>query len=422
MLSTTTTSMSERKHMSTQTKSESEQKREGLLAIGPERYKQIFESVPLSMWEEEYTEVIQDVRAIKESGVDDVRAYLEAHPEVVADIASKAIILDVNQEAIRLYEADSKEHLLGSIARTFLPETYPFYLDSLVAVANGEAHFSGETRVQTLKGNIINILLSYLTMTQPDGSERVLLCIVDITHRKQIEEELTRSNRELEEFAYVASHDLQEPLRTINSYAKLLERRNGKDLDSKANGYLQKITDGAQRMQTLINDLLMLSRLGQAPRVFEPVACAQIVEEVLDSTRGSITKAGAQVTYDNLPTILGDHSQLRLVFQNLIGNGLKFRGSETPHIQIAAQRDNDRWVISVRDNGIGIDDDNKEVIFAMFQRVHGRGEYPGTGIGLAIVKKIVERHDGRIWVESEVGKGSNFCFTLRAAGMAEIAA
>lgn len=386
-----------------------------------DRYQQIFDHVPLSLWEEDYTEVVAALRELKAQGVEDMKSYLQSHPDVLGEIASKAIILDMNREAIRLYEADDKDHLLGSIDRTFLPETYPCYLDSLVALANGERHFQDETRVQTLRGKKIDVLLSLLTMSQADGSERTLLCIVDISHRKSMEEELRstnvdlhRSNRELEEFAYVTSHDLQEPLRTIKSYAQLLDRRFGKDIDDKARKYIDKITDGAARMQTLIGDILALSRIGQAPREFAPTSIGKLLDEVLESTSSRISETNASITRDELPTVLGDQSQLRLVMQNLVGNGIKFRGSATPHVHVSAERDGGNWIVSVKDNGIGIDEDNRERVFAMFQRVHGRGEYPGTGIGLAIVQKIVERHNGRIWVESEVGKGSNFRFTLPA--------
>jgi light-regulated signal transduction histidine kinase (bacteriophytochrome) len=244
----------------------------------------------------------------------------------------------------------------------------------------------------------------------------------DITDRKQAEEalerkteELERSNRELQMFAYVTSHDLQEPLRGIASFTQLLAKRYGKDLDSEAQEFMKFITDGTTRMQQLIHDLLAFSRVQTRGEPFSPVDINNVLEEVKVNLRVAIEETGAVLTTDPLPVITADRTQIIQVFQNLIQNAIKFRKKdETPRVHVTAERNGDEWVFSVRDNGIGIEPQYFEKIFVIFQQLHSKGEYPGTGIGLAIAKRIIERHGGRIWVESEPGRGSTFSFTIPA--------
>ena len=254
-------------------------------------------------------------------------------------------------------------------------------------------------------------------------------------------EALERSNKELEQFAYVASHDLQEPLRMVSSYTQLLARRYQDQLDADANDFINFAVDGANRMQHLINDLLAYSRVGTRGKPFETTYCEMVVDQVLDNLRLAIEDSGAVITHDPLPTVMADDAQLAQLFQNLIANAIKFHGDQPPRIHVGVERlppleSGERvlsgstelaevlskgtaeggrgggWQFSVRDNGIGIEPQYHERIFVIFQRLHGREEYPGTGIGLAICKRIVERHGGRIWMESEPGKGSTFYFTI----------
>jgi light-regulated signal transduction histidine kinase (bacteriophytochrome) len=225
-------------------------------------------------------------------------------------------------------------------------------------------------------------------------------------------EELRRSNEELEQFAYVSSHDLQEPLRMISSYLQLLQRRYQGELDERADKYINFAVDGAARMQNLINDLLEFSRVATRAKEPEPTDSEFVLSQTLSNLELYIKQNKATVTHDPLPEVMADNTQLAQVFQNLIANGIKFRGEEAPKIHISAEKKEKEWLFSVKDNGIGIDPQYSEKIFEVFKRLHKKEEYPGTGIGLAICKKIVERHGGRIWVESELGKGSNFYFTL----------
>jgi PAS domain S-box-containing protein len=226
--------------------------------------------------------------------------------------------------------------------------------------------------------------------------------------------ELARSNAELEQFAYVASHDLQEPLRMVSSFTQLLAKRYRGRLDADADEFVGYVVEGAVRMQALINDLLMYSRVGRKDKGLTAVDCGAIVATACANLRNTIDETGAAVTIDPLPTLVAESTQLLQLFQNLIGNALKFTKAGPPRIHLGASRRGPEWIFWVKDNGIGIESRYAERIFQVFQRLHNRKEYPGTGIGLAICKKVVERHGGRIWVESKPGHGSVFYFTLPA--------
>lgn len=245
---------------------------------------------------------------------------------------------------------------------------------------------------------------------QLEASNRQLQA--EIAEHQRVAEDLARSNRDLEQFAYVASHDLQEPLRIVVGYLQLLERRYKGRLDHEADEFIHFAVDGAARMQTLIHDLLAYSRVGTQSRRFTPVPCESVLARALANLRQSIADTGATVTHDPLPTVLGDVAQLAQVFQNLIGNAIKFRGNQPPRVHVSARPKDDEWLFAVQDNSIGFEPEYADRIFAIFQRLHTREKYPGTGIGLSICKRIVERHGGRIWAESQPGKGSTFYFTL----------
>jgi signal transduction histidine kinase len=227
--------------------------------------------------------------------------------------------------------------------------------------------------------------------------------------------ELARSNTELEQFAYVASHDLQEPLRMITGYTNLLARRYAGKLDQDADEFMTFAVNGAKRMHVLINDLLSYSRVGTNGKALTQTNCEDILTRTLASLQVAIAENSATITHDDLPVVLADDTQMGQLFQNLLGNAIKYRGENPPAIHVGCRRDGAHWLLSVKDNGIGIDPRYSERIFVIFQRLHTRDEYSGTGIGLAICKKIVERHGGKIWMESELGQGTTFYFTLPVA-------
>ena len=247
----------------------------------------------------------------------------------------------------------------------------------------------------------------------------VLALAAAVAERRRAEEvlgekvlELGRSNADLERFAYVASHDLQEPLRMVSSYTELLARRYKGKLDADAEEFIHFTLDGARRMRQLIEDLLSYSRMGSKGRRLAPTDFENALARALENLRHSIEESGGVVTHDPLPRLVVDEAQVIQVFQNLVGNAIKFRGEEAPRVHVSAERNHNEWVFTVHDNGIGVDPRHSERIFIMFQRLHSREKYPGTGIGLAICKKIVEGHGGRIWVESEPGRGARFYFTF----------
>jgi light-regulated signal transduction histidine kinase (bacteriophytochrome) len=229
---------------------------------------------------------------------------------------------------------------------------------------------------------------------------------------EQRAQELERSNAELEQFAYVASHDLQEPLRTISSYTELLAEEYGDRLDGEGHEYMDFVVDGATRMQQLIKDLLAFSRVGTRGKEFAPMSFESVLQKVLGNLKLAIDECHAVVTFDELPEVIADESQIHQLLQNLISNALKFRSEQTPRIHVSASSKEKEWKFCIRDNGIGIDAEYFEQIFEIFQRLHSRRHYDGTGIGLAICRKIIQRHEGRMWVDSAPGQGASFYFTL----------
>jgi len=283
-------------------------------------------------------------------------------------------------------------------------------LVSALTSANGSvSNFEVQFRIRD--GSLRDILYSLETISFRGALHR-LSTGLDITERKHAEEELKRSNAELEQFAYVASHDLQEPLRAVAGMVQLLRQRYQGKLDERADEYIGLAFEASTRMQKLINDLLAYSRVDRYGKSFESTNVEAVLKVALANLQVAIQESNAAVLYDALPTVLADQTQLTQVFQNLIGNAIKFRGERPLQIHIGAQELDNTWQFEVRDNGIGIEPQYYERIFLVFQRLHTRREYPGTGIGLSLCKKIVERHGGRIWVESEPDQGSTFYFTI----------
>jgi len=317
----------------------------------------------------------------------------------------------------------SAEELIGSDPlQLVLPEDRQMVHDCAVAMLKGERQAEYEYRILNRAGEIRWIMESLVSI-EYEGRRAALGNYIDVTERKAQDEELqrtikelARSNEELGQFAYVASHDLQEPLRMVASFTQLLGRRYKGKLDEDADEFIRYAVQGVNRMQQLINDLLDYSRVGTRGNPMMPVDCDKVIARVLDSLTTRIDENDATVTIGPMPTIVADAMQLEQLFQNLIGNALKYRGEAAPAVSVTAAEERDGWHFQVKDNGIGIDPAYAERIFIIFQRLHGKEEYEGTGIGLAICKKIVDRHGGRIWVESSPGQGSTFHFILPNGG------
>jgi PAS domain S-box-containing protein len=351
------------------------------------------------------------------------RGLLEAAPDamVVVNQAGEIVLLNVQAEKQFGYRRDE---LVGQKVKNIIPEGFAERLlaDALRSAEDALAQQIGtgiELNGQRKDGSgfPIEIMLSPL-----ESSEGILVtaAVRDITKRKRAEahllqkvEELNRSNEELEQFAYIASHDLQEPLRMVASYTQLLSRRYKGKLDSDADEFISFAVDGASRMERLIKDLLAYSRVGTETKDLLDTSSEEALQQALINLRGAVEESGAQVTHDPLPIVVADEMQLIQLFQNLVGNAIKYQNPGIPRVHISAARDSEkRWKFSVQDNGLGIDSQYFEKIFGMFQRLHKREEFEGTGVGLAICKKIVERHGGSISVESQLGHGSTFCFAL----------
>lgn len=328
----------------------------------------------------------------------------------------------VNRQLAYILGYDEDE-LIGRPALGFvLMEDRNAVRDNAVRMLKAGSSVGYEFRIITKQARI-KWVMETVTPVHYHKKRATLGSLIDVTERKQMEERLKqitldmqRSNTELEQFAYVISHDLHEPLRMVSSYTQLLAKRYRNELDADADEFISYAVDGARRMQALLNDLLGYSRVGTRGKPFALVDCQRVVEQAMSNLRIAIEECGASVTYDVLPGVLGDEGQLVRLFQNLIGNGIKFRGAEAPCVHISALRWHNIVTFSVKDNGIGIDPQHSRTIFEIFRRLHTREEYPGTGMGLAICRKIVERHGGRISVQSRPGEGSTFFFTISMAG------
>ncbi len=270
--------------------------------------------------------------------------------------------------------------------------------------------------ISTFDGNSRIIMEHGEPVRDADGDvSRAIVTLTDITERKEYERKLKESNERLEQFAYAASHDLQEPLRMITSYLGLLERRYGDELDEDAEEFIAFAVDGADRMRAMIDGLLDYARVDTKGEPFEPVELDGVLEETLDTLRMKIDESGAEIAAESLPCVRGDEAQLRQLFQNLLSNAIEYSGDEPPQIRVEAEPAGETWTVAVRDEGIGIDADEQDRVFDVFERLHGHEEHPGTGIGLALCERIVERHGGEIRVESEPDEGATFAFTLPAA-------
>lgn len=368
-----------------------------------------------------YRSSMRDITARKEGEAAQLRlaAIVESSEDAIISKSLDGVMRSWNAAAERLFGYRAEEMIGHSIRRLLPADRYDEEDMILARLRRGEHVEHFETVRRTKDGRLVEVSVTISPLRNTRGIIIGASKIVrDITARKEIETalalqaaELQRINTELQQFAYIVSHDLGEPLRTMRSYVQLLEREMEGKLETDAKEYMDFVTDAAQRLQQMLADLLAYTHAGQTPE-FQPVDCEALLTQVLSSLDVHITERGAQITHDPLPTVRGDATRLRQVLQNLISNALKFCEAQPPCIHIAAVNEHRHYMFSVRDNGIGIDLQQNGRLFQVFQRLHTRSEYPGSGIGLAICKRIVEQHGGRIWVESQPRQGSVFYFTI----------
>ena len=393
---------------------------EEALRTSEAHYRMLFEDSPISLWEEDFSAVKSYIDQLRTHGVADFRAYFEQHPEIMPTCAGMVKVLHINKATLQLYKAKNKEEFYQGLNKIFTRESYHLFQEELIAIAEGRTLLQSETVNLTLTGEKIYSELRWVVVPEcEDTLSKVLVSIVNITERKLAEEQLkhtmvdlARSNTDLEQFAYAASHDLQQPLLMVDCYGQLLMKRYKDKLGTDADEFLDGIVYGVERMQMLIKDLLEYSRLHKPDKNVCSIDCHDILAEVLQNLQVLIEEHKAVITHTTLPNVKANSSQFVRLFQNLIGNAIKFRGEEPPRIHISADLQEEYWMFAVEDNGIGIAPDDASRIFVIFERLHSHEQYPGTGIGLAMCKKIVEQHGGRIWVESEPGQGSTFYFTI----------
>jgi len=349
----------------------------------------------------------------------DLKTALDEHAIVaITDRQGKITFVNDKFCAISKY---SREELLGQDHRIINSAYHSkeFIRDLWTTIAHGKV-WHGEIKNKAKDGSYYWVDTTIVPFLNVDGKPYQYAVIrADITDRKQqaealqrANEALERSNADLQQFAYIASHDLQTPLRNFSGFVQLLKSSYAGKLDEKADDWIRRTIQSSQQLHTLIQDMLAYSRVDSRARPFKPVSLREVFNDSIGLLEASIRDAGGEVTCDELPTVMGDRSQLVQLMQNLIGNALKYHGPEPPRVYVSAQREGDDWVVSVRDNGIGIAQKHHERIFEIFKRLHTQQEYPGTGIGLAVCRRVVHRHGGKIWVESEAGHGSVFKFTI----------
>ena len=353
------------------------------------------------------------------------RTIFENASEPIIYVDSDCIVIDANEKTESIFGYRPSEVVGHSILdlNLFWPDEMKRVVQLLTQARTGKFSQLEELHVRHKRGHMVPVEVSTSPVEDDSGIHGFLTIVRDISERREAETrlarytaDLKRSNEELEQFAYVASHDLEEPLRMVRSYVQLLARRYEGKFDPEADEFIKFAVEGASHMQSLIDSLLTYSRVTTRGREFRPVDCEEVMVRTLAHLKAAIEKSKAVITYDALPRVSGDEVQLSQLFQNLISNAIKFHGEEPPNVHISAKKEDSHWVFSVKDKGIGIEHKYAERIFIIFQRLHGQEEYPGSGIGLAVCRRIVERHGGRIWVESEPGHGSTFYFSLPASG------
>ena len=357
------------------------------------------------------------------------RSLIEASLDPLVTIGPDGKITDVNKSTERVTGFNRNELISTDFSNYFTDPKQAqkgyqqvfklgFVIDYHLEIKNKNGHVTpvlyNASVYRDEFGEVLGVFAAARDITEIKKAENILINYKDTLEEtvKLRTEELSKSNSDLTHFAYVASHDLREPLRMITSFLQLLEKRYKDQLDEDACEFIDFAVEGAKRLDNMINDLLEYSKVTNRKKQFNPLKLENILEEALMNLVVQIEENNAIISYDPLPSVMGDEKLLVMLFQNIIGNAIKYRSHETPKIHISSKEENDKFIISFKDNGIGIDPKHLERIFTIFQRLHRNDEYEGTGIGLAIVENIVHQHGGQIWAKSKIGKGSTFYITI----------
>jgi PAS domain S-box-containing protein len=400
------------------------------------RFRTLFEQVPVSVWEEDFSHVKAYLDELHFEDIEDFPGYLERHPEVVVECAARVRVIDVNDAAVELHEAGSREELIDNLTRTFTAESFAAFRRQLVALARGEHTVETATEVRTLGGEIRHTMLRWVASPQVDPPwSRVVLSVSDVTElertRREFETinahleesveartaELRSANEEMEGFAYSVSHDLKAPLRAIDGFSALLGEKERPALSEEGCRYLDTIRESTQRMASLIDDLLEFSHVGRADAQTVAVDMSRLAESVFTELMRLEGDREVEFSVSALPTVTGDPTLLRQVWMNLLGNAIKFSsGRAVARVEVDHEDLGAHVVFRIRDNGVGFDMAYVDKLFGVFQRLHYEDEFPGTGVGLATVRRIIQRHGGEIWAEGEVDRGATVSFRLPRRG------
>ncbi len=376
---------------------------------------------PVSIWKEDWSEVISAVEKLKEEGVTDFKSYFDAHPEFIRSALLSVRIIDVNPATLVLFGAQNKEQLVESLSAIFsTPDVLPGFVDEMIALCSGSEIFETDHALRTLDQDLIHVILRMVFPSRESESGIVLVNLTDITLRKKITADLEKSklqlqaaNKELEAFSYSVSHDLRAPLRSIHSFTGILKEDYGEVLDNEGKRICGIIESSAIRMGQLIDDLLTFSRIGRSGLNFFRIGMAQLSRSVFQELTSPAERERISFSVMKLPPAFGDPVLVKQVMTNLISNAIKYSAKkEKAEIIIGSYQDNDETVYYVRDNGVGFDMKYVNKLFGVFQRLHSTMEFEGNGVGLAIVKRIILRHRGRVWAEGNPDRGASFYFTL----------
>jgi signal transduction histidine kinase len=382
-----------------------------------ERYRDIFETAPVSIWELDFSGARAILEELRRQGIGDIRAHLVAHPFLRQEALGLLFVRDLNREGLALCGAQSVAELQSRLGEVFLPETEAMMESLMVAMAEGRRELSGESAFRTLQGARRDVMYGLRLPAREDADAVVLVTIMDISARKKMENDLVAANRELDMFTSSVSHDLRAPLRHVAGFAQLLHKGQHDRLDEKGQHQLDVIWKSARRMGELLDDLLGFARMSRSEVRWRAVDLTKLAREVIEETRSQEPDRRVEWRVAELPEVWADPALLRLVLQNLLGNALKYtRTRPDACVEVDAQANGRETVVLVRDNGVGFDMRYVDKLFGIFQRLHGPEEFEGTGIGLASVRRIVERHGGRAWAEGQPDHGATFYFSLPRTG------